>query len=204
MPERQVPESEAALDLGHHQGIRALNRTPKPYHHQSAELPHLAERFVAREETAEALSPPTASAAYLRDSPPVSDSGTEADDEHFLKGLPAPRVRLHKGLRGHSEFPSGVSTPLADPVAVEEAQAQAVEKALLTQQRSVKRHLIDAARRNKVLVRRATEACLVASLGCMVVSNPRVSPLMSVWRRGMPDLSLMLSASSHSSQTSTS
>ena len=55
---------------------------------------------------------PAASEAFGRDSVPGSDSGTEADDEHFLKGLPAPRSKLHKGLRGMNEVLSGVSTPL--------------------------------------------------------------------------------------------
>ncbi|CAK7232273.1 dolichol kinase [Sporothrix bragantina] len=53
-----------------------------------------------------------ASGFFSKDSAPGSDSGTEADDEHFLKGLPAPRSRPHKGLRGMNEVLSGVSTPL--------------------------------------------------------------------------------------------
>ncbi|KAM4056320.1 phosphatidate cytidylyltransferase [Hirsutella rhossiliensis] len=198
MPERPVHESSTALDPADQQPIRALNRTPKPYHHQSAELPHPADRFVVRDETPDAnnAEAPSSSSmsfgAFSKDSSPASDSGTEADDEHFLKGLPAPKVRLHKGLRGHNEFPSGVSTPLATPAAVEDDPAQAVEKDLVAQQRSVKRHILDAARRNKVLVRRATEACLVAALGCMVGANPRVSPLMSVWRRDFHFLNLLV------------
>ncbi|ERT02225.1 hypothetical protein HMPREF1624_00523 [Sporothrix schenckii ATCC 58251] len=49
---------------------------------------------------------------FFKDSSPASDSGTEADDEHFLKGLPAPRSKPHKGLRGMNEVLSGISTPL--------------------------------------------------------------------------------------------
>ncbi len=52
---------------------------------------------------------------FGKDSTPASDSGTEADDEHFLKGLPAPRAKPHKGLRGMNEVLSGSSTPLLLP-----------------------------------------------------------------------------------------
>lgn len=186
MAEHPVSESPTALDPGDQQDIRALNRTPKPYHHQSAELPHSADIFVPKDDAQTPSSLSTGLCEYSKDSSAASESGTEADDEHFLKGLPAPRVRLHKGLRGQNEFPSGVSTPLATPAAVEDHQVRAVEKALSAQRCSVKCRLRNTARRNKVLVRRATEASLVAALGCMVAANSRVSPVMGLWRRGMP------------------
>lgn len=77
-----------------------LSRSPHPYHRNSRELQQPSELFLR----------PRPSAV------PLSDSGTEADDEHFLKGLPAPRAKPHKGLRGSvNELMSGLSSGLSTP-----------------------------------------------------------------------------------------
>lgn len=192
MADPSAHDSSALLDPADHQGIRVLSRTPKPYHHNSAELPHPAERVAPAHEplAAETCEALPRCCLFSKDSSPASDSGAEADDEHFLKGLPAPRARLHKGLRGSNKFRSGPSKPRASPALVEQDQMQAVQKALSAQQGSLVRHLQDAARRNKVLLRRAVEVCLVIALGFMVRANPRVAPLVDVWHRGMPATAL--------------
>ncbi|CAK7223032.1 dolichol kinase [Sporothrix curviconia] len=122
------------------EGLRLLSRSPHPYHHRHIDLLHAANRIASLSQAAPASSPtrtrqppqtvhhssstpiPTSTSAmslssiasgfFSKDSAPGSDSGTEADDEHFLKGLPAPRSKPHKGLRGMNEVLSGVSTPL--------------------------------------------------------------------------------------------
>ncbi|CAK7203507.1 dolichol kinase [Sporothrix eucalyptigena] len=121
-------------------GLRLLTRSPHPYHHRNTDLLHAADRIasLAHPPTSSTTQPrtrpsplnlphsttpiPTSTSAmslssitsgfFSKDSGPGSDSGTEADDEHFLKGLPAPRSKPHKGLRGMNEVLSGISTPL--------------------------------------------------------------------------------------------
>ncbi|KAF7545662.1 hypothetical protein G7046_g9508 [Stylonectria norvegica] len=201
MPENLSPESLNALDPEEHRTLRAHARSPHPYHHQNFELPHPADRFVLRNGTAQAVKQhnglddpsPTAYPAVPKDSPQTSDSGSEADDEHFLKGLPAPKVRLHKGLRGRNEPLSGSTTPLPSPAILDEDVRHGVEKDYL------KTGVIelprpprspDSLRRNKVFVRRATEAGTVIALGVMVASNPQVSLLLETWGRDITLLSL--------------
>lgn len=192
MPDNLAAESSTAPNLDDHDSLRVLNRSPHPYHHQSAELPHSSERFVLYQEPhahrngAELLSP-TRFPVLSNESSPASESGTEADDEHFLKGLPAPKAKLHKGLRGRNEVVSGTSTPIPSPAILEEDETKALSKALAKEDRA-KRRALDVWRRNKIWVRRATEAGIVVALGCMVSSNHLVAPLVHVWRQGEPGL----------------
>lgn len=129
----------ALAAVGDADGLRLLSRSPHPYHHRNTDLLHPADRLhahitVVNDDTADlvdvgtsharrdrpaplsspgsALSLVSFASSFLKDSTPASDSGTEADDEHFLKGLPAPRSKPHKGLRGMNEVLSGMSTPL--------------------------------------------------------------------------------------------
>ncbi|OAQ77268.1 phosphatidate cytidylyltransferase [Purpureocillium lilacinum] len=187
MPDNLAAESSTAPNLDDHDSLRVLNRSPHPYHHQSAELPHSSERFVLYQEPhahrngAELLSP-TRFPVLSNESSPASESGTEADDEHFLKGLPAPKAKLHKGLRGRNEVVSGTSTPIPSPAILEEDETKALSKALAKEDRA-KRRALDVWRRNRIWVRRATEAGIVVALGCMVSSNHLVAPLVHVWRQ---------------------
>ncbi|KAL1903124.1 dolichol kinase [Sporothrix stenoceras] len=125
--------------VGDADGLRLLSRSPHPYHHRNTDLLHPADRLHAHitvvndsvdavdadtshtrhngrpaplSSPGSALSLVSFASSFLKDSTPGSDSGTEADDEHFLKGLPAPRSKPHKGLRGMDEVLSGMSTPL--------------------------------------------------------------------------------------------
>ena len=191
MPDNLAAESATALrNLDDPDGLRVLSRSPHPYHHQSAELPHPSERFslhhdgpANRNGDAGLLSPTRYPVFSNESSSPPSESGTEADDEHFLKGLPAPRAKLHKGLRGRNEVLSGTSTPIPSPAILEEDEAKAIGKAL-AKDGAAKRRALEVRRRNKVWVRRATEAGIVGALGCMVASNHLVAPLVKGWRQG--------------------
>lgn len=179
----------APLEPDQQDALRVLNRSPHPYHHQSSELPHASERFttsnVSRGADDDCARPSSTSfPAFSKESTPGSESGTEADDEHFLKGLPAPKAKLHKGLRDRDEPISGFTTPVPSPAILEEEHIDSLSQKLLSKQGIPKKRSFDALRRNRVLVRRATEVGIVGSLGYMVVTSSYVSPLFSVWRHG--------------------
>lgn len=238
----EPPDPSFRPNTPDHDDLRLLSRSPHPYHHQNADLPHPAERLLrrrpsaspsasragagalarARETTTTAASVAAAGLApdayddeddesssrsrdgprrtsfpsFSKDSSPASDSGTDADDEHFLKGLPAPRTRLHKGLRGGSEPLSGTSTPMLSPAILEEEGRNAADS------RKEKAryggggdggdgpavrpcwYSLDIFRRRKVLVRRAFEAAIVASMWLMLWQNRQVRPLITAWSRG--------------------
>ena len=119
---------------------------------------------------------------FSKESTPGSESGTEADDEHFLKGLPAPKVKLHKGLRGRNELLSASGSPLPSPSILEDTEATPDPRRLAQEERPSR--LIDVLRRNKNVCRRITEVGIVAALGSLVGSNSRVSPLVAYWASG--------------------
>ncbi|KKA27863.1 hypothetical protein TD95_003242 [Thielaviopsis punctulata] len=104
------------------------------------------------------------SRASVMDALNASDSGTEADDEHFLRGLPAPKGRLHKGLRGGSGHASGTSTPLVAAETVAEDEEELRRR-----------------RRRRVMVRRVAEVVIVTTLAGVVVANKRVKPVAHMW-----------------------
>ncbi|GJC93464.1 cytidylyltransferase [Colletotrichum higginsianum] len=193
MPEHLDPNALFGHDTEENDEIRTLSRSPHPYHHLNTELPHPAHRLVYRPANATPTPPRTSSAdssrtpspfpSFTKDSSQGSDSGTEADDEHFLKGLPAPKVRLHKGLRGRNEVLSGASTPLFSPDQEEDALQRRKEK---EDRKEARRFLNDRNyRRTKELIRRVSEFVIVGSLFAVVRSNPTVRPIFSAWSRGM-------------------
>ncbi|KAK3997570.1 dolichol kinase sec59 [Cladorrhinum sp. PSN332] len=155
--------------------LRTLSRSPHPYHHQSSELHEPSDRLIYRAsrgiDTDNVGSEPFPS---LINSTTASDSGTEADDEHFLKGLPAPKARLHKGLRGKNEPLSGSSTPLLSPAVMEEEG----RKRPLGVKHGEKRAISDRIRRRKELVRRATEILLLGCQGVLVATSRPVQPMI--------------------------
>lgn len=195
MTEHLSPESLNSLDPDEQSSLRVRSRSPHPYHHQNTDLPHLSDRFSLRNRQAQStgsgddaqLEPSsTAWPPLPRDSPQTSDSGSEADDEHFWKGLPAPKTNLHKGLRGLNEPLSGSSTPLPSPAGLDGHAVRAVEKALTPVDTPESRRLLEALRRRRrVIARRITEAGIVLALGLMVASNPQVSRLLDIWGKGM-------------------
>lgn len=216
MPEHLSPEPLNALDPDEQHSLRALSRSPHPYHHQTADLPHPSDRFARHDGSAhtakqdhggDLLSPTAYPPPIAKDSPQTSDSGSEADDEHFWKGLPAPKSKPHKGLRGLNEPLSGSSSPLPSPGAqdVEGARLRIADKVFSTDGMSEPRRVFDVIRRRRVVARRATEAGIVLALGVMVASNPNVSRLLDVWGKGMQfRFHVSRSTSSHSLQISSS
>lgn len=188
MPEHLTPSSAALSDapnesLQQIEPVRTiLSRSPHPYHRLNSELLEPSDRFSLARPSLDSSRLP---GSLSRDATPNtnSDSGTEADDEHFLKGLPAPRTYLHKGLRGRNEVLSGTSTPIPSPALAEEDGRRGLS--------GLRRETIpgndskapsDHSRRNKVLVRRILEFLILGSLAALVLTNRQVRPIVQRWR----------------------
>ncbi|KAI1776006.1 hypothetical protein F4818DRAFT_440385 [Hypoxylon cercidicola] len=175
MPEHLDPSEQGAL--------RLLSRSPHPYHHQNSELLDPSDHFEYKSSQINPTSTRSVRPSTSREITPSSDSGTEADDEHFLKGLPAPR-RLRKGLRGRNELLSGTSTPIPSPASFEE------EGRRLSYNLKRESHLgksprgpAEALRRRKEAVRRFTEFLIIGFLGVVVRTNIHVQPILRKWSR---------------------
>ncbi|KAI0840309.1 hypothetical protein F5Y06DRAFT_264210 [Hypoxylon sp. FL0890] len=172
------------LDLSEHEALRLLSRSPHPYHHQNSELLEPSNRFAYRSSGKDhLLDAPSAPPSASREVTPSSDSGTEADDEHFLKGLPAPR-RLRKGLRGCNEILSGTSTPIPSPAFLEEEGRKLsynLKKYAPLGRRP--QSPADRVRRRKEIVRRSAELLIIGFLGLIVFSNGNVQPILHRWHR---------------------
>ncbi|KFA55076.1 hypothetical protein S40293_03531 [Stachybotrys chartarum IBT 40293] len=196
-------EAPAGLEPGEDETLPALTRSPHPYHHQSFELPHLSSRFALRAGSADSKLPQAASQQpettprqtsfppFSKESSPASDSGTEADDEHFLKGLPAPKVKLHKGLRGRGEPLSDASTPLPSPVPSDVGLTRASGKPPSSKGTPEDLGIKGLLHKHRVLVRRALEAGIVATLGLMVWTNSQVAPSVNAYASDLNRLSIL-------------
>ncbi|KAH8129291.1 hypothetical protein FP744_10009597 [Trichoderma asperellum] len=187
MPSHLSPESRLTEEQDN---LRVLNRSPHPYHHQSSELPHLSEQPISRAQrtassrlASDANQPsPSVPPTFSKESTPASDSGTDADDEHFLKGLPPPKLRPHKGLRGKNEVISGTSTPVLSPAVLQEPTAG--RKVSLGGKKSEDKAIVpDTIRRRKILVQRALEAGIIVTLARMIQANKLLSPILDTWRK---------------------
>lgn len=172
------------------ENLRGLSRTPKPYHRQNWELLEPSDRITSR-----ATSIPThkfddvhdqllLSPAFTNISTPTTDSGTEADDENLVRRLPAPKARLHKGLRGKPEPLSGAVTPLLTPTAVD-VDLDITGKIKGRIKEDYKRSLVERSKRNKEVTRRGSEVLILSGLAKLVISNPDVKTVIATWGTGM-------------------
>lgn len=175
------------------EAIRTLSRSPHPYHRKSVQL-HALSGDTSGTSTP-AFSSPLRSTTNTDDesaapadgrhgSPPYnqstdSDSGTEADDEHFLKGLPAPRLKGHKGLRNDDGSRSGSSSPLMSPDIMNDGERRLSGphmQAVLSAQRATNQELLQSLKRiqtkRKIEVRRrACEVVVLGAVGILVLSR---------------------------------
>ncbi|ETS80339.1 hypothetical protein PFICI_07868 [Pestalotiopsis fici W106-1] len=191
-----APRQDAVSQLrDDRDALRLLSRSPHPYHRQKSEL---LEPSGSISSSTTARSAPqhngddyhirsrTSFPAVSRDTTPTSDSGTEADDEHFLKGLPAPRTKLHKGLRGRNELLSGTSSPFPSPAYLEdEARRNSYITAEFKKESKAEKERqsrAETSKRTKVIIRRLTEVVLLGSLGAMVYMGEHVRPVLYKWR----------------------
>ncbi|KAI0883325.1 uncharacterized protein GGS22DRAFT_168420 [Annulohypoxylon maeteangense] len=179
-----MPEHPEHLDPSEHDTLRLLSRSPHPYHRQNSDLldpSDLSDPFTYKSSTRHNLDAPSALRNTSREITPSSDSGTEADDEHFLKGLPAPK-RLRKGLRGCNEALSGTATPIPSPALLEE-EGRKLSCSLKKEPHQGKRpnSPADRVRRRKEIIRRSTEFFIIVFLGLMLHTNARVQSILHKW-----------------------
>jgi len=203
MPEKLKP---ATLQQSHAQNLRdgalrRLSRSPHPYFRQKFELAHPSEGFPSTAPPARSESLPTrrededeqdASRPRSRNyrESTNSDSGTEADDEHFLKGLPAPKLRPHKGLKGLEGSLSSSPSPLLSPAILDEDPAKVrnyLRKASITilDEERVRKVAEKLRQKRRVeVLRRATEGAILVLVGSMLCCDLDVRKLLRLWRRG--------------------
>ena len=203
MPEQLKP---ASLPQSHapnlrEDALRRLSRSPHPYFRQKFELTHGSERFPT-------TTPPTKSPLRSRRSTDDeeqegsrpqsrnhrestnSDSGTEADDEHFLKGLPAPKLRPHKGLRGVEGTPSSSPSPLLSPAILDEDPAklrsylQRPSTTSLSDDDVLKAAEKLRHKQRVEVLRRATEGAILLLVASILCFELDVLRLLRLWRRG--------------------
>lgn len=186
--------------------LRALSRSPHPYHHLHAELLHPSEQVGTslQKSNPRLHSTQNTDDDETWDSPrtTTSDSGTEADDEHFLKGLPAPRLRPHKGLRDGDGSISAFASPLPSPAILREGE----EKVLSGRKKGVPaaKQLGEddpskvaekfRCKKRAEIRRRITEVLILGVVGAAVLSGDNVRTVLTKWRKGrtLPHLKLLL------------
>ena len=202
MPENLTPAQPPSHAQSLREGAaRRLSRSPHPYHKQQFELPHGSEKFSTN-------APPTQSrlrSAQNTDdeeqedsragpephSELASDSGTEADDEHFLKGLPAPKLRPHKGLRGAEGTWSSTPSPLLSPAILDEdvqktpGTLQRVSKTVSLNEDDIHKAVERFRHKRRVeVVRRATEAAILVFVAAILGLSREVRQLLGLWKKG--------------------
>ncbi|EFX04558.1 phosphatidate cytidylyltransferase [Grosmannia clavigera kw1407] len=184
---------------------RSQSESQSQSHFRTQSQPHVRSRPHSRSRSPAHPENAPPSYRYARQlvlSTPASDSGSEADDEHFLKGLPAPKARPHKGLRGMNESwlsSSGLSTPLLSPALLRgdtgcsdggnnQDRRRLRQPLVHSELADIPAHLPgrDSAvrsRRGREIVRRSTELLLLVVLGSLLCSHPDARPLIVRWRR---------------------
>ncbi|RKU42457.1 hypothetical protein DL546_003785 [Coniochaeta pulveracea] len=170
----------AAITDADAEELDILRRSPHPYHRQKTELLEPSGSL-----TYGGASLATQRSGYFtKESSPGSESGTEADDEHILKGLPAPRPRRNKGLRGmNEELPSGTSTPLPSPAVPEQASPRTLQHQTEKKDHNRPRKRAEKYRRRKEVVRRAVELALLACLARLVQTNAEARFFVVLWKK---------------------
>ena len=163
-PDERLTRPEARTQIS--TSKPSLDRSPHPYQRRSATLTQSSNY---------GLSPPSSQPTSRSES---TESGTEADDEKgiILRGLPAPPVRSHKGLRGST--PLGLSpavTPLPTPPATRQIFFfDSVGDQHVTDQSEEQRRQNAYRQRKKAeIVRRVTETILLASIVAIIGRSVR-------------------------------
>ncbi|RDL41175.1 Uncharacterized protein BP5553_01154 [Venustampulla echinocandica] len=205
MVEHLVPplEQQSQAQNLREDALRRLSRSPHPYHRQRFELLHASERLET--DAPHGLSPSSSnrntddegqqgarfSPERYREST-NSDSGTEADDEHFLKGLPAPKLRARKGLRGADVNLSRSPSPLPSPAIQSIDSTKKLQGYLRSLDRPASGLKEDAVRRvadklrqkrRDEIARRLLEAALLGGIAGIICLNPEARQLIWLWRR---------------------
>lgn len=178
-------------------GLR-LSRPPHPYHRNQSDLsgPQRQERFTAAgqrylgDATNLILKNGNDGGSYFssntrkiwRRSTSPSDSGTEADDESgtFLRVLPAPPIKLRKGLKDAKG--SAISSPLLTPTYSDDDRQRSILEnrfngqvisgnLAVVDEESIKIREKFTKRRRAELVRRLSETLLLGTVGVIACGN---------------------------------
>lgn len=181
-----------ANDFGNKENLRLLSRSPHPYHRRTDQLLEpsgsIATTILPTCPQADGVLgqlPP--STDFTKDSTPEADSGSEADDELFVKRLPAPKATLHKGLRGRHELLSETPTPLSTPTNSNYDHDRILSRARARIQGDEDRRKADSVRRSREVKRRTTEVLLIPGLLVwLVFRNPDVKPVVAQSKNGEP------------------
>ncbi|KFY14247.1 hypothetical protein V492_02752 [Pseudogymnoascus sp. VKM F-4246] len=180
--------------------LRAMSRSPHPYHRHNSELRRARHNLSSTSSRDQSPRPTSSSESYAIDGSILrpddlyrhstdSDSGTEADDEHFLLGLPAPRSRPRKGLRGLERSGSSSPSPTLSTVNLHKAarQQEYISDALKTIRNEEEQRAREAWEKFRVtrkteVLRRVLEVVLLLGLGQIVYSgSERVTA--SLWKK---------------------
>jgi hypothetical protein len=128
-----------------------------------------------------------------------SESGTEADDEaySFVKALPPPPLRPHKGLRETASSGHGALSPLLTPTQIDDEGRKYSEEYFAEKKRRTRRgepSLTDEEakaarqkylqRRRMELARRATETAELIAMGLLAISGCNCWEQLLGWHRG--------------------
>jgi dolichol kinase len=128
-----------------------------------------------------------------------SESGTEADDEgySFVKALPPPPLRPHKGLREATNSAHGALSPLLTPTQIDDEGRKYSEEYFAEKKRRSRRgepSLTDEEartarqkylqRRRMELARRATETAELIAIGLLAISGCNCWEQLLGWHRG--------------------
>ena len=188
MHDRQPTEEPSARSdlLSPPQERVHLSRSPHPYHRRPGSFEK------GQDEQSSTQTSPRENLSRSD----LTESGTEADDERgpILKGLPAPPLRSHKGLRGST--PLGLSpavSPLPSPPATLHGTIQetigyfsaGTDEKQLAQDTSEERQRreIYIRRKKGEIVRRATETVLLGFISCLSYLSACNSSSISQWHR---------------------
>ena len=199
------------------EATRLLTRSPHPYHRRSI---HLYSSKEARAGLSPNPSEHSSGSSWSSDaeegkkaahgaesgsqipSRSMSESGTEADDEgySFVKALPAPPIRPHKGLRDlRGTDIDGIrsESPLLTPSILDEESrrlsnrsgyfkgTRKASEASSPSDEEVRREREKFAKRRRAeLLRRGFEVILVGAIGALVVGGAEATRTLRIWSRG--------------------
>ena len=166
--------------------LRILSRSPQPYHQHGADLYKAGKQPSLSDSNNTNWRSPSSRGS--------SESGTEADDERggaFLRTLPAPPLRAHKGLRGAtppertpavSPLPTPPGTAANDGRSYFRRRPEGPEKqsaSALDHERRLKAY---SQRKRAEITRRATEVILLFTVASITASQKVVGKTLQMWR----------------------
>ncbi|KAG9235110.1 cytidylyltransferase [Amylocarpus encephaloides] len=214
MPEspKNLSPQQSHAQILRDDALRRLSRSPHPYHRQRFELLHASERVISyapakrspltskhNTDDEEQERTPVTSDSYREST--TSDSGTEADDEHFLKGLPAPKIRPHKGLRGLDGTFSASPSPLPSPAILNGDAHKPLEFSRTlpgatsqASQEEAYQKAVDKIRhkRRVEVIRRVAETGILGFVAGLICLNPNIRQLIWSWKREFACESLII------------